>query len=101
MWATAPPVEFEIEENVSPEQYVLPLTVEHHMILENAFDELDEELFEEHSIASDASSSVLSTGVLSGFTRASDDCDVGGSSSAAAAPAAARPPVPMAPGGVM
>ena len=46
VWATAPPVEFEIEENVSPEQYVLPLTVEHHMILENAFDELDEELKE-------------------------------------------------------
>ena len=50
----APPVEFETEEDVPPEQFVLPLTVEHHVILEKAsseFVELDEQSQEESSAA--------------------------------------------------
>ena len=61
IWAMAAPVEFETEEDVPPEQFLLPLIVEHHVILEKASSELlelDERLQEQSSAAPVASSSL-------------------------------------------
>ena len=61
MWATASPVEFDIEEIVPLEQFVLSLPVDHHVMLDNALlvsVNLHEELQEERSVTSVATSSV-------------------------------------------